>query len=66
MPTCPHWRGTRADLVEACLMDFHEAIDGAAEIASRHGLTRSIGIDGVQAIIAAAFRKVRDDLAREA
>jgi hypothetical protein len=58
------WCSARADLVEACLMDFHEAIDGSLAIAMQHGLTRAIGMDNVQTIIGRAFHKVCYDIVR--
>ena len=48
----------RAILVEACLYDFHDAIDGLQADAVRSGLVASIGQDRVQAIMAAAFKNV--------
>jgi hypothetical protein len=45
----------RARLVEACLMNFYEAIDGLQEAAEHTGLVDEIGQDAVQAIMAAAF-----------
>jgi hypothetical protein len=49
---------SRAILVEACLMDFHEAIDGLQADAVRDGLVDRIGQDEVQKILAAAFANV--------
>jgi hypothetical protein len=49
----------RAILVGACLMDFHEAIDGLQAAAIRDGLVKEIGQDAVQAMIADAFTRVR-------
>jgi hypothetical protein len=48
----------RADQVAACLMDFHEAVDGLRAAAIRYGLVKEIGMDAVQAIVAEAFAKV--------
>lgn len=50
----------RAELVIACLMDFHEAVDGVQAIAVREGLVAELGQDEVQAIVGAAFARVRD------
>jgi hypothetical protein len=49
----------RADLVAACLMDFHEAVDGLQAAAIAYGLVEEIGQDAVQHIMAEAFRRVR-------
>jgi len=49
----------RADLVAACLMDFRDAVDGLQAAAVRYGLVTEIGQDGVQAIMAEAFRRAR-------
>jgi hypothetical protein len=48
----------RADLVAACLMDFHDAVDGLHAVAVRYGLVTEVGQDGVQAIMAEAFANV--------
>jgi hypothetical protein len=42
----------RATLVEACLMDWDEAVDGLQAAAIGYGLIKQIGQDGVQAIMA--------------
>jgi hypothetical protein len=48
----------RAILVEACLLDFIEAVDGLQADAVASGLARAIGQGHVQQIVAAAFRSV--------
>jgi hypothetical protein len=48
----------RAELVAACLMDFHEAVDGLAAAAVASGLVKDIGQDAVQAIMAEIFADV--------
>ena len=41
-------------------LDLHEAVDVLQADAERDGLVERIGQDGVQEIIAAAFRSIRD------
>lgn len=48
----------RAILVEACLFDLQEAIDGLQEAAVASGLVDEIGQDAVQAMLAEAFANV--------
>jgi hypothetical protein len=48
----------RAILIEACLLDFHEAIDGMQAAAVKSGLVGELGQDAVQAMMAEAFTKV--------
>jgi hypothetical protein len=48
----------RAELVAACLMDFHEAVDGLQSAAVRYGLATETGQDAVQRIMAEAFRRI--------
>ena len=48
----------RSILVDAELMDFHEAVDGLQEAAEAYGLVATIGQDQVQAIMSAAFAGV--------
>ena len=49
----------RVTLVDACLMNLAEAVDGLQAAAVRYGLIKEIGQDHVQAIMAEAFERVR-------
>ena len=49
----------RAELVVACLMDFHDAVDGLQEAAVKSGLVAAIGQDAAQEIMARAFAGMR-------
>ena len=49
----------RVILVDACLMNLAEAVDGLQAAAVHYGLTKEIGQDRVQAIMAEAFGRVR-------
>lgn len=49
----------RAILVEACLYDLQDAVDGLQADAERTGLIADIGQDAVQRMMADAFAKVR-------
>jgi hypothetical protein len=51
----------RALMWQAGEYDLHEAVDAPQADAIRSGLVRRIGQDAVQAIMAQAFAKVRDD-----
>jgi hypothetical protein len=52
----------RALLWQAGEFDLHEAVDVLQAAAMRDGLVAAIGQDAVQALMAAAFTAVRDDL----
>jgi hypothetical protein len=47
----------RAALVEACLLDLHDAVDGLQEAAIATGLVDDIGQDAVQVMMADAFAR---------
>jgi hypothetical protein len=49
---------TRAILVEACVFDLQQAVDGLQEAAEFYGLVDDIGQDAVQPMMAEAFAKV--------
>jgi hypothetical protein len=49
----------RAILWAACVFDLAEAVDVLQRDAARDGLIEQLGQDGVQAIIATAFHRVR-------
>ncbi len=49
----------RVLLVDACLMDLVEAVDGLQAAAIHYGLVKEIGQDRVQAIMAEAFRRMQ-------
>jgi hypothetical protein len=49
----------RVILVDACLMQLVEAVDGLQAAAIRYGLIKEIGQDRVQAIMAEAFRRMQ-------
>jgi hypothetical protein len=51
---------------QAGYRQLHDAVDGLQAEAAANGLVDSIGQDAVQAIIAAAFAKVREDPAEDA
>jgi hypothetical protein len=48
----------RAILVEACVFDLQQAVDGLQSTAEIHGLVDAIGQDAVQKMMAEAFAKV--------
>lgn len=45
----------RAILVEACLLDLQDAVDGLQEAAEKTGLVKELGQDAVQRMMAEAF-----------
>ena len=47
----------RAILVEACLFDLQDAVDGFQEAAVASGLVEEVGQDAVQKMMAEAFAK---------
>ena len=49
----------RVILVDACLVNLAEAVDGLQAAAVRYGLIKEIGQDRVQAIMAEAFVRMR-------
>jgi hypothetical protein len=49
----------RAELFAACELDLHTAVDALWQFAVENGLTRRIGIDAVQKLIADAFHRHR-------
>jgi hypothetical protein len=49
----------RAILVEACVYDLHDAVDGLQQAAIESGLVAEIGQDAVQKMMADAFAIVR-------
>ena len=48
----------RAYLVAVGEYDFHESIERMQAAAQQYGLDRALGMDGVQRILATAFRGV--------